>query len=125
MNTKSVIKNFLSNNISKISSVVILSLLSIGFKLLNPIFMKLIIDYSVKENIDETTGAITYGNFKMVIVFTVLMGLSTVLSLLFDAFRQNKTVKFGNDLTLDLRSLAYQTVMKSELYEVNKISNNS
>lgn len=124
MNTKSVIKNFLSNNISKISSVVILSLLSIGFKLLNPIFMKLIIDYSVEENIDKITGEITYGNFKMVIVFTVLMGLSTVLSLLFDAFRQNKTVKFGNDLTLDLRSLAYQTVMKSELYEVNKISNN-
>lgn len=120
MNTKSVIKNYLSNNISKISSVVILSLLTIGFKLLNPIFMKLIIDYSVIED----NGKTTYGDLKMVIVFTVLMGISTVLSLVFDALRQNKSVKFGNDLTLDLRFLAYETVMKSELYEVNKISNN-
>lgn len=122
MNTKSVIKNYLSNNISKISSVVILSLLTIGFKLLNPIFMKLIIDYSVIEKVDN--GIKTYGDLKMVIVFTVLMGISTVLSLVFDALRQNKSVKFGNDLTLDLRFLAYETVMKSELYEVNKISNN-
>ena len=121
MNTKSAIKNYLSNNVSSISSVVIFSVLSIAFKLLNPICMKLIMDYSIVP--DATDGTIKFGNPKMVVLFTVLMGVSTVLSLVFDSIRSTKTVSFGNDITSELRSLAYQTIMKSELYEVNKISN--
>lgn len=121
MNTKSVIKNYLTNNVSNIASVVIFSLLSITFKLLNPIFMKMVIDYSVIPY--ENDGVTEYGNPTMVILFTVLMGASTVLALLFDSIKQTKSTNFGNDVTLELRSLAYQTVMKSELYEINKISN--
>ena len=30
---------------------------------------------------------------------------------------------FGNDITVELRTMSFQTIMKSELYEVNKISN--
>ena len=110
MNTKSAIKNYLSNNVSSISSVVIFSILSIAFKLLNPICMKLIIDYSIVP--DATDGTIKFGNPKMVVLFTVLMGVSTVLSLVFDSIRSTKTVSFGNDITSELRSLAYQSIMK-------------
>ncbi len=116
MNTKGVIKNYISNNISKMSSVIIFSLLTIGFKILNPICMKLIIDYSVKGAIED--------NATMIIIFTVLMGASTVLSMICDSVRHVKTVGFGNDVTSELRSLSYQAIMKSELYEINKISNN-
>lgn len=121
MNTKSVVKNYLTNNVSNIASVVIFSLLSIVFKILNPVFMKLVIDYSIIPN--EVDNVTEYGDATMVILFTVLMGASTVLSLIFDSIRQSKTIGFGNDMTSELRSLAYQTVIKSELYEINKISN--
>lgn len=121
MNTKSVIKNYLTNNVSNIASVVIFSLLAITFKILNPIFMKLVIDYSVIPY--ETDGITEYGNPTMVILFTVLMGASTILALLFDSIKQTKSTSFGNDMTSELRSLAYQTVIKSELYEISKISN--
>ena len=115
MNTKSIIKTYLNNNISKISSLVIFTILTIAFKIFNPICMKLIIDFSTKGDFKE------YGN--MVILFTVLMGASTVLSMVFDSIRQAKTTGFGNDITVELRTMSFQTIMKSELYEVNKISN--
>lgn len=115
MNTKSIIKTYLNNNISKMSSLVIFTILTIAFKIFNPICMKLIIDFSTKGDFKE------YGN--MVILFTVLMGASTVLSMVFDSIRQAKTTGFGNDITVELRTMSFQTIMKSELYEVNKISN--
>lgn len=115
MNTKSIIKTYLNNNISKMSSLVIFTILTIAFKIFNPICMKLIIDFSTKGDFKE------YGN--MVILFTVLMGVSTVLSMVFDSIRQAKTTGFGNDITVELRTMSFQTIMKSELYEVNKISN--
>ena len=115
MNTKSIIKTYLNNNISKISSLVIFTVLTIAFKIFNPICMKLIIDFSTKGEFNE------YGN--LVILFTVLMGVSTVLSMVFDSIRQAKATGFGNDITVELRTLSFQSIMKSELYEVNKISN--
>ena len=114
MNTKSVIKNYLTNNISKVVSVVLLTLFTVIFKIMNPIFMKLIIDKSIKgPTFDE--------NSTCVIIFTVLLGVSTVLSLVFDAIRQSENIKFGNAITSELRATSFQVAMKSELYEINKI----
>lgn len=115
MNTKSVIKNFLTNNISKVVSVVLLTFFTVIFKIMNPIFMKLIIDNSIK-------GPTFSENSTTVIIFTVLLGVSTVLSLIFDAIRQSENIKFGNSITTELRSSAFQVAMKSELYEISKIS---
>lgn len=116
MNTKGVIKNYLSNNTKKILSVVFLTLLTVTCKVLNPVFMKLIVDNTLK-------GPSFSENATKVILFTVLMGVSTVLSFIFDSLRQTKSIKFGSDITAELRSKSFDVIMKSELYELNKISN--
>lgn len=116
MNTKSIIKSFIGSNVGKVLGVVLFSLLAITFKILNPIFMKVILDYALLTN-DITQ----FGPY--VILFVGLLGFSTVFSLLFDAIRQMKIVNFGNEITSELRSKAFDTIMKTELYEINKISN--
>jgi len=115
MSAKSLIKSYVSNNISKVSSLVIFTLLTVSFKIFTPICMKLIIDFSTKGDYSE------YGH--MVVLFTILMGISTVLSMVFDSVRQAKTTSFGNDITVELRTKSFDAIMKSELYEVNKMSN--
>ena len=47
MNSKTIIKNYLSNNPKKIFSVVLLSICSIAFKIMIPVCMKVIIDYVI------------------------------------------------------------------------------
>lgn len=114
MNTKTTIKNFLTNNPGKIVSVAILTLCSVACKIMGPIFIKLIMDFSLK-------GESFQDNSTTVIILTVCMGVATVLSFVFDSLRQTKSVRLGNELTANLRSNVYQVMMKSELYEINKI----
>ena len=116
MNSKSIIRNFLSNNPIKIFSVVAFSLLAITFKILVPVCMKVVLDYSLLSNNTNDFG-------QFVILFSIILGVSLLLSLIFDAARQFKIVQFGNSVTSELRSKAFQTILKSEFYELNKLSN--
>lgn len=112
METKTLIKAYLSNNISKIISLVIFSLLTIGFKMSNILCIKYIIDNATKGPVSD------YG--KNIILFTIILGLSTLMSLICDMIRHSKTTSFGNDITYELRSITYQTLVKGDLYEVEK-----
>ena len=117
MNTKGIIKNYLASNKGKIFSVVFLSLLAITFKVLIPISVKLILDYSLlSSNVND------FGIY--VIIYSIVFGVSIVGSMVFDSIRQYKLVQFGNSITSELRQEAFQNIMKAELYELNKISNN-
>lgn len=111
MNTKSIIKNYLSNNLSSILSLSTFCLLTIVFKILGPIFINRIINLSIA---DFSTNA------DKIFLLTFLMGVSTVGSFIFDSIKESKIIKFGNDITLALRSNCFQAIMKSELYEINK-----
>ena len=115
METKTLIKNYLSNNISKIISLAVFTVLTISFKILNPICIKYIIDNSLLGEVNE------YG--KMIVIFTIVLSISTVLSLVCDSIRQSKSTALGNDITYELRSITYQSLIKGDLYEVEKLSN--
>ena len=112
MDTKTFIKTYLTNNISKIASLVILSLSTILLKISIPILIKYFIDFALKGPVSD------YG--KMVIIFTISLGFVTSSLFLIDQVRQNKMTSFGNDITVELRTATYQSLMKSELYETNK-----
>jgi len=116
MNTKGIIKNFLLSNKGKLFSVIFLSSLAITFKVLIPISVKVLIDYSLLSSNTQDYGI-------YVIIFSAIFGISLICSMIFDSTRQYKLVHFGNSITSELRKEAFQTIMKSELYEVNKISN--
>lgn len=111
MNTKSVIKNYLSNNLSSILSLAFIAFLTIAFKIFSPICMNIIVDLSIND---------FSNNMDKIVLFTSLMGVSTVCSFIFDSIRQAKTIKLGNEITSTLRTNCFQAVMKSELYEINK-----
>lgn len=112
MNTKSVIKNYLSNNVETTISLIALSILSIILRLASPICIKLITDAAVSTLSNKT---------QTIILLTSIMGVATVLSFVIDALRQSKVIKYGNGITAELRNRGYQAIMKSELYEINKI----
>lgn len=115
MNTKGIIKSFISNSASRMLSIIVLSILAITFKILIPICAKVAIDYSLLvDNVND------YGSY--VILFIVILCVSVVLSIVCDASRQFKIVQYGNEITSELRAKAFQTIMKSEYYELNKIS---
>ena len=116
MNSKMIIKNYLSNNPKKILSVILLSILSISFKIMIPVCMKVILDYSLLSNNSSDFG-------QYVILFSLILGASIICSIIFDSSRQFKLVQFGNGITSELRSKAFQTIMKAEYYELNKFSN--
>ena len=116
MNSKTIIKNYLSNNPKKIFSVVLLSICSIAFKIMIPVCMKVIIDYSLLSHNTSEFG-------QYVILFSIILGFSIIGSIIFDSSRQFKLVQFGNSITSELRSKAFQTIMKAEYYELNKFSN--
>ncbi len=111
MNTKSIIKNYLSNNLNFILSLSTICLFTIAFKILSPICINNIITLSINGFSD---------NESKVVFWTALMGVSTVGSFIFDSIKEAKIIKLGNDITLTLRSNCFQAIMKSELYEVNK-----
>lgn len=116
MNTKIAIKNYLSDKISLLLSVITFTVLTVVFKVACPILMKLIIDSTLKT-------AVFADNSTNIIIYTILLGVSTVASIICDATRQSKNIKFGNDITANLRSISFDLMMKSELYEINKIEN--
>ena len=87
MNTKSVIKNYLSNNLSSILSLAFIAFLTIAFKIFSPICMNIIVDLSIND---------FSNNMDKIVLFTSLMGVSTVCSFIFDSIRQPKTIKLGN-----------------------------
>ena len=111
MKAKSIIKNYISNNIGSVLSLVIVASLTIAFKIFSPICMNIVVDLSISD---------FSGNTDKIILFTSLMGLSTVCSFIFDSIRQSKTIKLGNEITSDLRTNCFQAIMKSELFEINK-----
>lgn len=112
MDTKTLVKSYISNNISKVISLVIFIVLTVTFKIFNVICVKYIFDFAASTTVSN--------NGMMLIIFTMLFALSTVLSIVCDIVRQSKSTSFGNDITYELRTTAFQTLMKSELYERNK-----
>ncbi len=112
MNTKNIIKTYISSHIKDVVSLILLTLLAVLLKIANPIFIKVIIDCSLNNfEANKTT----------IIILTTLMGVVTFASFGIDALRQNKSVQFGNEITSELRSRGYGTIMKAELHEINKI----
>ena len=112
MDTKTLVKSYISNNISKVVSLVIFIVLTIMFKIFNVICVKYIFDFATSTTITN--------NGTMLFIFTMILTLSTIASIVCDIIRQSKSTSFGNDITYELRTTTFQTLMKSELYEKNK-----
>lgn len=112
MNASSIVKKILSSRWQLVFSIVIFMILSIGFRIANPLIIRHIIDDIVTENPFDSTK---------LVFWTIIVVAFSVLGFIFDGQRVAKTSVFGSELTKSLAKQAYSSFLRSELMDLNKI----
>ena len=132
MKTKSLVRQFCTNNIKLILSLCFFSILTIVFTVGLPFVIKFMIDqvqagviakgrYDVTglEEYIETFNTAKNSFAILVIIFAA----SLVCILLFNSFRLKDSRKFGNELTKSLKHDVYSIVIHSDISELKKFDN--
>lgn len=143
MKVKSIIKQYCSNNVKLIFSMILFSFLTIIFVIATPVLIKYLIngisniivsrekitllqslsDYASNTEAQALVNdleVLREKNTVLMVVLTIVLGITFVSSLLFNSFRRKKIRLFGDDIAKELRINSYSSLMKSELPEVSK-----
>lgn len=149
MKSKSLVKQYCSDNIKKIAGLVLFGLISILFLIGIPVlikfvvdqfslvissrielnqlkeFLKLISDQSQIASINaeiETLNNTINSSMVTAIVLTASSAVVAILSFYTNLVFNRRLIKFGSDITNQLRENAFSTLMRGELYEIRDLS---
>ena len=138
MKSKDIIKNYCSNNPKVIVKIVVLLFSSIVLMIGIPILLKFIIEMFTNiiynkaminslntvadaARIEELTSA-NHSYMVTSIILVISLGLDVVLSFFVNTMKENSCSKFGSDITENLRSEAYNSILKGEYYEIEALN---
>ncbi|MBQ7277142.1 MAG: ABC transporter ATP-binding protein [Bacilli bacterium] len=127
MKVKSIVKQFATNNIKLVFSVIITFFFNIVFSIAIPICVGLlfsrfkILDSSMDNFTtlanQTTRAALDQQNFYMILT-VVILSVSVVGAVVFKYLRVHACDSFGDKLTNELKETIYGTILKSDLNEV-------
>ena len=138
MKSRDIIKNYCSNNPKVIVKIVVLLFSSVVLMIGIPILLKFIIEMFSNiiynkaiisaldatldaAKIEELNGA-NHSYMVASIVLVLSLGLDVILSFFVNTLKENSCSKFGSDITENLRSEAYNSILKGEYYEIETLN---
>lgn len=114
MNSNSIIKKSIFSRKRLMASLFFLMALSVALRIASPLIFRNLINDVVIDNVIRSG--------KIVFVSVMLVSFSILIFLL-DSQRINKSIVFGNDITMALSQGAYSTVIRAEVLDLSKIDN--
>lgn len=117
MRAKDIIKNVIKTKWKLIMFLSIFTLVLIAVRVASPFVIKYMIDEIVGG---KNVSGVPHVEGDLVPISLILVGLSLV-GYIFNSLRCSFTTRIGSEITLELKTQAYSSVLRADLLEINKL----
>ena len=111
MNTKNLIKQAFSNKLRSIIFLVLMVIISSLLLIFSFWIIKVIIDKVIPNK-----------DFDLLVFWIIMLSLASIVSFILNSVNQNNNIILGNYVTQYLRENLYSTVLRAELFEIEKMT---